>query len=646
MNNSLPPILSLTQSKLALLVAAVLLNSHSSIAADAPLDNPVMVVTASSTEHTVQTAPAFTTVITAEDIKASPVNGLPDILEKYAGIINNSDSSGRNAIYIRGMDQGYTLILVNGKRVSSSASLWRGGDFDYSSIPLDAIAQVEIVRGPMSALYGSDAIGGVINIITKAPGKVWGGSIRQDNVVMTSGDEGAQSRTNLYASGQLNDRLSLSIAGEIYDRDAWYLDENMGTEAPALEAKNSQNIYTTLYWDINSQQQAEFDFNYNHDERPYSSYGDISSLRAQAIDRMTFGATHRGQWAWGSSTLYANYETSTIDDYNNRYDAPQQRQVKENNLLINGSINTELGFNNITTGGELQQQQIKDPVGYQPSGEANTTMYAVYLQDELSLGDKLTLTLGGRYDDHEVFGGHFTPRSYLVYQASNALTLKGGVSKAYKAPQTYQTNPEYQIISCGGGCSISGDPDLAAETSVNYELGFEYLQASWDVSVALYRSEVENLIEAQYAVINGTPSRWWDNVGEATLQGVELSGAVDITQDISLLGNYTYLDAEDNAGNPLSNRPEHVANANLNWWVSERLNSIVSAVYTGKQYNSGSELPAYTTVDLGLAFQATTALNLKAGVKNLFDLRLDEKSQDFSGHELGRNVYLSANYDF
>ncbi|PWI34752.1 TonB-dependent receptor [Vibrio albus] len=503
-----------------------------------------------------------------------------------------------------------------------------------------------MVRGPMSALYGSDAIGGVINIITKTPDNSWGGHLRQENKVVTSGEQGEQSRTNIYTSGPVSDSLSLAVSGEIYDRNAWYLDNGDGSESPALEEKISRNLYTTLTWQINDAQTAEFDFNYNHDERPYSLYGTRSAYRDQSIDRLTFSGTHRGNWSWGNSTVTVNYEDGKIDDYNSSYDAPQQRELKEKNLLLNGYINTQWSIHNITLGSELQDQTVEDPVTYTETGESNTSLYALYLQDEMSLTDDLLLTLGARLDDHEVFGQHMTPRSYLVYSLNDSVTLKGGVSAAFKAPQAYQMSEEYQIVSCGGSCTLSGNPDLEPETSVNYEIGMEILQNSWDASIALFKTEAEDMIIAKTAVVNGSRTRWWANEDEVTINGIELVGSVDLTDSVTLNGNYTYLDTENTDGEDLENRPEHAASVTVDWQMTEKLSSSLTADYTGEQFDGSDNLPSYTIVDLGFAFQATDSINLSTGVKNIFDIRLDKEDSDFTQHELGQNIYVSAGIDF
>lgn len=603
-----------------------------------------VVVTATATEHTTLTSPSFTTVITREEIEeAAGVNDLPDILRRYVGVENRLDDNGRNELVMRGMAGSYTLVLVNGRRVSSGNALWRGGDFDYNSIPLSAIERVEIVRGPMSALYGADAIGGVINIITREAEDRWTGSVSTEYRFVDSGNKGDQYRLNMFATGPLMEGLSASVAAEMTRRDAWFTPNKDNGRTPALEEKNLQNLALGVTWDGLENQQVDLRYGYNRDDRPYNLYILPNRYRDQTITRHTFSASHEGRWAWGSSLLEANYEHGRIDDFNTTYTAPQQRTLHENTLFLHGRVTVPFQGHLLTGGAEYRNQVVRDPVSFAGSGQSEMSQTALYLQDEIPLTDSLSVTLGGRYDNHEVFGDHMTGRANAVYRLTDYLTFRGGIGQGFKAPGPHHLNRNYSIVSCGGACTITGDPTIKPEHSTNVEVGFEIQQPTWDLSVAAYRNSVKDMITTR--TLPG-PQRVWINETSVVIKGVEISGSVDLLDTLTLSGNHTYMSTRSSTGQPLDNRPRHRTSATLAWTVVPDVTTSASAHYTGTQRQGTTRLPAYTTFDLGVTATLFETVQGNVGVRNLTNVSLREKNPAFLGEELGRNFYLGLTYSF
>ena len=149
-----------------------------------------MVVTASSVEQNLKDAPASISVITREDLQRKPVQNLKEVLKDVPGVQLTNESDNRQGVSIRGLGSSYTLILVDGKRVNSRNAVFRHNDFDLSWIPAESIERIEVVRGPMSSLYGSDALGGVVNIITRKVGTQWHGTLSADTTVQEHRDRG------------------------------------------------------------------------------------------------------------------------------------------------------------------------------------------------------------------------------------------------------------------------------------------------------------------------------------------------------------------------------------------------------------------------------------------------------------------------
>lgn len=618
----------------------------------------VVVITAALRNQTIAAAPAFTTVITAEDIAKSPVNGIADLLRETVGVNNATESSGRDEIQIRGLAGKYTLMLINGKRVSSGGALWRGSDFDFSSVPLNSIQRIEIVRGPMAALYGSDAIGGVVNIITKQPTQKWQTTINGEYRAIATGEKGQQNRFGVATSGAITDQLSLSLAGEIYQREPWYSTKESDVTRPArLEEKKSKNFTSTATLKLSESQTLDVDFAYNDDKRPkavyYYDYNpqtklETKDVREQAIERFTYGVNHRAHWDWGSTTAFISREDTTIDDFNSRYKAPLQRQPKEQNTYAKLYANTEFTTNALTAGVDLRNQIIDDKSTYVKTGKVITRSAAVFAEDEIALAKNLHLTLAGRLDHNNFFGNHFTPKTYLSYQPTTTLTFKGGVNKAFKAPDAYQVSDEYRVISCGGRCTLTGNPDLTPEKSTNFELGFEVHEKGWNFSLVGFKNDVDSMIVAIYDPKLAT--RRWVNVAKAKTNGIELQADVQVASNFSINGNFTRLNAkytnENGAETLLDNRPSNMAHLGLQWKPMQNFSTSLSANYTGEQSYEGTTLPAYTRLDLNFSVPIQKNLTARFGVKNLSNVDLEKKNKNFEFYELGRNYYVSGSYSF
>ena len=279
-----------------------------------------VVVTATKTENNLATAPASMSVISSEDIQSRPHTALNDIVAEAVGVesMKTGGRAGRELISIRGMDSKYTMILVNGRKVSSSNAIIRGNDFDYSSIPQDDIEQIEIIRGPMSALYGSEAMGGVINIITKTPDNEWRSSISGDYSRPTrGGDGGAEYMIGLNTGGALiDDELYMNFSVNRSARDAWKPYDGDRSGVTALEERETLSLAGGLNWLINDRQTLDFDVSYSNDEREGIIESTINQNPTdQKVKRNSIAITHGGEWDWGDSQLRFSREEVEIGEF-------------------------------------------------------------------------------------------------------------------------------------------------------------------------------------------------------------------------------------------------------------------------------------------------------------------------------------------
>jgi len=604
-----------------------------------------IVVTATGSEHSAITAPASISILTQEDILQLPIKDIGDVLKGLPGISISNWAGGRNQINLRGLDEDYVLMLVNGKRVSSSNGLWRAGNFDNTSVPLSAIERVEIVRGPMSALYGSDAVGGVINIITKTPTEDWQTSISAESSFMSKGDGGDSYRVNLYTSGQINDKLSLTFSAETAQQDLWKYDKVTPT-SDTIEERQTVKFSTSLHWKVAENQSLDFDIIKDEDDVPMTNYG--GATREQSIDRLTFGITHKAEFDWGGTQLLLNRSDAELYDYNSRYSLqpPLGRDINEIFTTARGTVFLPFDKHDITLGAEYLKTEVEDPTQYPDKKGDSLDLLSVFGQDEIELSDSLIATIGARIEDSQNYGSHLSPRGYLVYSLNDDIVIKGGVGTAFRAPTLFESSTSFSSVSCRGACQISGNPDLKEETSVNTEVSILVNKDDWSTSATLFNNTVKNLITVEGW--DGTSqTRSYYNSTKVDLQGLEFTAAAMLNSALSVDFNYTYLTTEDVNGQSLSYRPEHTGNLRLNWQVIDAVSVFANANYYGEHLNNRKEdMSGYSRIDTGITYAMNSDIQLKAGISNITDEQpvLDEPTSDMILQ--GRAVFIGASFNF
>ncbi|MBL4630745.1 MAG: TonB-dependent receptor [Paraglaciecola sp.] len=624
----------------------------------------VLVVTASGYQSTIADAPASISIVNSAQIKQQPVKDLVDVLKNLPGVSNHTTQGGRNGIIIRGLDEDYVLRLVDGKRVSSGTGIWRRNNFDNTSVPLALIERVEVIRGPMSALYGSDAVGGVVNVITRKPTDEWLNVLDIEQGIMQQGDEGNRSRVSYMSSGKINESLGLTFSAEHSEQDAWYYDpvglvKSNIQEYTVIEPRESTKFSTMLDWEISKNQTLAFNLAHDDDEILLSNFGNYT--RTQHIDRWTYGLTHTADWQWGSSQITVNQSDAQMEDFNSRYIDLPETERSEKYLEPNETYTTlravsyfDLADHVVTVGVEYLNTEIEDDIQYPVHGSDSLGLTSIFLQDQIDLNDNLTATFGIRAEDAEVYGFHISPRAYLVYDFGDGVTLKGGVGSAFRAPTLFEASPNFQSISCGGSCFIYGNPELNEETSVSTELSLLVNRKNWNSSITIYNNEVDELIEVgSYTGDHPLAGHSaYFNLDEATLRGVETSFSVAVNDRINIDTNYTYLEAEGPDGEALAYRPKHKANFRVNIDITDSLSAYVGANYYGDyiHYKRRDATPyeqdAYTLIDLGVRFKATNSLTIRAGITNASAAQPIENDPDSDLHLQGRALFVGAEYSF
>lgn len=612
-----------------------------------------IVVTATQTKHTTLSAPASVSVITRAELEKMSVNNVSDAVKKLPGInINPSSTYGRNEIKIRGMRADYTLLLVNGRRINSQESLATdmGNDFDLSSIPMSAIERIEVIRGPMSSLYGADALGGVVNVILRQPGENVAGEIGYNFQAPTEGSGGDHNRLNGYVSGPLIENTLLgSLIVDGGKRDAWRTEQSKNRNSDALEKRDNYSVLGNLTWLIDSQQSLDFDATYTKDDRfvDWNNSG-ATAHNTQKIDRLGLGLTHNGSWDNFDTRLRYYYEN--IDLMDNSELNKGIADITQNNHTIDGQISGYLGDHLLTGGGEYRITSLEHNMNMK-GGKIDVNQSALFLQDEFKIAD-LALTFGGRVDHHEVYGTEFSPRAYATYSLTDNWVIKGGVNKAFKAPTLAQFTPGYMKAACRGFCYLVGNPDLKAETSISYEIGTAYEAERFGGGVTLFNNDIKDMIQSE--AWNGDTSmivnRPYYNVDKARIQGIETSFWIDLTEDLNWTTNWTVVDAEDRTTRKrLKQTPKNTVNTQLNWQALDNLSTYVSYQYTGNQYLRDKETirtRGFNTVDIGATYTPVKNVDLKLGLTNLTNEKRDYVATNNDYFLSGRTVYGGVSYKF
>ncbi|HDC4436653.1 TPA: catecholate siderophore receptor CirA [Klebsiella quasipneumoniae] len=633
----------------------------------ADVNEETLVVTASATEQSVKDAPASISVITQQDLQRKPVQNLKDVLRDVPGVQLTNEGDNRKGVSIRGLSSSYTLILVDGKRVNSRNAVFRHNDFDLNWIPVDAIERIEVVRGPMSSLYGSDALGGVVNIITKKIGQKWTGTLSADTTIQEHRDRGDTWNGQFFTSGPLIDGvLGMKAYGSLAKRakDDPQSSSNATGETPRIEGFTSRDGNVEFAWTPNDSHDFTAGYGFDRQDR------DSDSLDRNRLERENYSLSHNGRWDMGNSEL--KFYGEKVDNKN----PGQNGTITSESNAIDGKYVLPLDMINqlVTFGGEWRHDKLKDPVNLSSGGQSTSaSQYALFIEDEWRIIEPLALTTGIRMDDHQTYGDHWSPRAYLVYNATDTVTVKGGWATAFKAPSLLQLNPDWTTNSCRGSCSIVGNPDLKPETSESFELGLYYRgEEGWlenvEGSITTFQNNVDDMIDVLrtssageapgypnfvgWKTVNGkrVPIFRYFNVNKARIKGVETEVKIPFGDEWKLTVNYTYNDGRDlsNGGDkPLQTLPFHTANGTLDWKPLDDWSFYVTANYTGQQRAvsaTGKTPGGYTLFDVGAAWQVTKNVKLRSGVQNVGDKDLSR--DDYSYTEEGRRYFMAVDYRF
>ncbi|MEN8398996.1 TonB-dependent receptor domain-containing protein [Acinetobacter towneri] len=692
-----------------------------------------IVVSAAGFEQKIKDAPASITVLSADDLKNKRINSIADALVDVEGV-DISPTAGKTGglnIRIRGMDAEYTLVLIDGRRQNSTGDITPNGFGESNNNfipPISAIERIEIIRGPASTLYGSDAIGGVVNIITKKVTPEWTGAVTLEGTINPNySDFGNQRSVDAYVTGPLiQNLLGIQLRGRKTERDQSHVkpDANADTELsqgnnPTKSDLETIGVRLTLTPTDNHDISAE----YEQTEQWYdNSKAQLGTLGAdggygpsQEYNREKMILSHT--WRTDVGTLDSSISHTQTETVGRLIPARAQnlsktitpRLLESEDTIFDTKFTTQhFNGHNLTLGGQWWDASIKD--GLRVNKEVSFDQLGLFAEDTWALTDSLALTLGLRFDDHSTFGDFWTPRAYLVWNANDSWTFKGGYSEGYKAPRLERLTQGIYNVSGQGRNPVFGNPNLKPETSNNFELGAYFNNNdNFDANITAFYSQVEDKIVNGNAELKcdtdtnkaaceafmdsiGTP--WtmdyykskgqtradsWNvtrptNAEEAEVYGIETGFNWEFIPAWKFGLNYTWTETEikdSKLGNPpLNDTPEHIVNASLKWQAADYVNLWARGEYRSerarftstyenltaanqKVYDELGDFKSYALFHIGSNFTVNDNWDIGVALYNVFD-------KDFTDYELidgsyynrhsntqeGRRVQLSTTFKF
>ncbi len=607
------------------------------------------VVTATRLPTPLEQVASSISVITAEDIERNQFRTVPDALNAVPGlnVVQSGPIGALTSVFVRGTESNHTLVLIDGIEINDPST--PDGAFDFANLLVTDIERIEVLRGSQSTLYGSDAIGGVINIITKRgegppafTGRLEGGSHSTFN--QAAEISGAQGRFDYRLSVDRFDTDGESIT-PARNRPVGAGDEDDGYESINASTKLGVEVSNDIRFNVIARYvDTESELDTSPEDPNATQETRQLFARAEAVFTLFEGAFENR-----IGVAYTDYDRENDDPADDISPAFSFSEFEGKKLKFDWQGNVYLGESHIVTLGLETEEEEADSIssfssGFraQTSNEVRTN--AAYFQLQSSFGDRFFTTVGVRADDHERFGTEVTWRVAPTYiHRETGTKIKGSYGTGFKAPSLDQL---FGASFFGLFGIFQGNPNLKPETSRAFDVGFE--QPLWDGRVAFgatyFDIEIEDLID-----FNDTFTSL-ENVGKADTYGVEAFVNLLPTTELALRADYTFTRSENaETGFDLLRRPKHKASLTATYQLLENASITASIVYTGRRVDIDSNTfaristPSYSVVNLAGSYRLSDRWRMFGRVNNLLDKDY-EPADGFQGAGIGGLVGLRARF--
>ena len=535
-----------------------------------------------------------------------------DVLRWAPGMnITRTGGPGQlSQLYLRGTESRHTLILVDGQEIRNSNS---PNGYDLVHLPTGNIERIEVLRGPQSPLYGADALGGVINIITQK------GDGQSSGTISFAGGTHDTWTGNLTANGQ-QDKLSYSLHASVFESDSFSV-ARAGSEDDPYENRNTS---LTLGYALSENANLQFtarriDTETLSDNAATADAAGYRSNQEDSTFRLSLDQGN-GEGSWKNKLAYSykdfdqdnlSFGTEYFTSQSHKAEFQHTREIGDSTTLLGGiEYLEEKGEQDLDYGFGLTQ--IRDTL--------KTT--SGFLQARHSFNESFTLDLGGRLDDSQTWGSEATWRASANYWLGQNTRLKGSVGTGYFAPNVYYL------------ANAQDRNTLEPEESTGIDIGIEqlFLDGKFTLGVTFFDNDIENLFgwNGNFRVVN---------IDNATTQGVETSLTYAISNNWRLHADWTYMDTEDlSTHQPLDFRPENQVGARLFWTPQgQKFSAFLGVRHRSMLYNSTfstntaqNPSPSGETWEASVRYQVTGNASVFLRAEDLFDQELEEM-RDFNG---------------
>ncbi|TLD95107.1 TonB-dependent receptor [Helicobacter jaachi] len=640
------------------------------------------VVSATGYEQDIKNAPASISVIEKEEIMTRPVRDIGDIVQDVPGVYTEATKVGGNEIKMRGLGTEYTLILIDGKRQNVAqgfdANGW-AGTFSGFMPPASMIERVEVIRGPASVIYGSDAMGGVINIITKKHSNTFDAGMQLDTRLPEHSEFGNQYGVNGYVNIPLiKDMLSLNLRGGYK-----YGDQNGFLKPAGLTLTNAaarNNPYATWsatgFTNWNAGGRLNFTPNKNNyiyldSEVYFARTGSLNTSGNQITAVRDFYKlnnvlSHEADYDWGKLTSFVQYSQTfwgphanvpiggthgTTVNWGNKGNGKDNKDV-----IVQTNYFKDIGLGNagniLFNGGLYYMWEQLIAYNTNPANRSNKHMnqVAAFAEGEYLVNEYFSTTLGLRYNYSDIFNATPNPRFYVNFNPTDWLTFKAGIASGVLVPQMSNLYDGYTLnTSNAGTVATFGNKDLQPEKSWNYELsGIIDTESAMFILTGYYtdfRDQIAtySLGQGQGAcdVVGAVSCNFYHNVAKSYMTGAEVGLKVKPIYGFSLDSSYGFthtevLEAQNAAsaytvGEPVSNIPRHNFTITpryaykdfsmyIRWSGKYKTPTSPTNSTTGTRNIIGKYYKDYQLVDIAATYKLSKQYSLTLAVNNLFDV--------------------------